>query len=77
MMGKKDKTPVALIDMHRDVEALKAREKSLRERIRYLEKTVNDHKNVFEWLDVLKGFFQKAMVAAYAAKIDLDKEEDE
>ena len=48
--------------------------RALTERIEYLEKTVNDHKNMFEWIDVLKGFFQKAMLAAYTAKVDLDKE---
>ena len=48
--------------------------KELIKRVECLEKKVNDHENAFKWFEVAKKFFGKAVVAAYAAKVDLDKE---
>ena len=47
----------------------------LQKRVKCLEEKVNDHENAFRWFEVAKKFFGKAVVAAYAAKVEIDKEE--
>ena len=46
----------------------------LRNRVKCLEKKVNDHENAFRWFEVAKKFFGKAVVAAYAAKVEIEKD---
>ena len=43
-------------------------------RVAYLEKKVNEHENAFRWFEVGKKFFGKAVLAAYAAKVEIEKE---
>ena len=48
--------------------------KELIKRVEYLEKKVNEHENAFRWFEVGKKFFGKAVLAAYAAKVEIEKD---